>query len=272
SSDLDKYKAKDLTCPDGKGVAHVAGVAQQTSTTGKFYTFKQLAEKGKDLKPLKKVFGNFILEGSTTLFPSERGIGKSMLAMELAIAISSGYKKFVGEELEINGNVLYVNLELGENTLSRRLTELYRGVSQKSEFQTHCLTSNSGLSELREQIQQYCAEYHPVLIIIDNLRTAFNGKDNEKNKEMTSMILDIKKLKEEANTSVLIIHHTKKGTGNQLTNSDMQSGAGALSDLVDADFFLRKSGRDKNLRLLKRVKARECEEQEGAKLIRLNPE
>src|SRR5690606_10885652 len=156
SSDLDKYKAKDLTCPDGKGVAHVAGVAQQTSTTGKFYTFKQLAEEGKDLKPLKKIFGNFILEGSTTLFPSERGVGKTMLAMELAIAISSGFRQFLGEELEVHGNVLYINLELGKHSLSRRLAELYKNVDQKTEFSAHCITSNSGLSEIKDEIEEYC--------------------------------------------------------------------------------------------------------------------
>ena len=49
-------------------------------------------------------------------------------------------------------------------------------------------------------------------------------------------------------------------------------GAGAITDLVDADFFLRKSKIDKNYRLLKRIKSRECEEQDGAKLIRMNPE
>ncbi len=57
-----------------------------------------------------------------------------------------------------------------------------------------------------------------------------------------------------------------------LTHSDLQSGAGAISDLFDADFFLRRSGQDKDLRLLIRKKSRFCEEADGAKLIKLDLE
>ena len=56
------------------------------------------------------------------------------------------------------------------------------------------------------------------------------------------------------------------------TRCDLQSGAGAISDLVDGDFFLRKSSQSTDLRLLRRAKSRNCEEQEGAKLLRFNQE
>jgi len=249
----------------------VADVAQHVKFN-RVKSFKELAENGKTLEPLKKIFGNYILEKSTTLFPSERGVGKSLLAMQIAIAISSGKNEFLGEEIQVNGNVLYVNLELGEHTTSKRLEKLYNTVMEDSIFNAHCLTSNSGLLKIMDDILRYCEEFKPVLLIIDNLRCAFVGADNEKNKEMTVAITELNKLKTEVNAAILLVHHTKKGTSNQLAHSDMQSGAGALTDLVDADFFLRKSSKDKNLRLLKRVKARESEEQEGAKLIQLNPE
>lgn len=251
--------------------ACVAAVAQQRNATlERFRSFKQLAEEGKHLKPLKKLFGNFILEKSTTLFPSERGVGKSFLAMQIAIKIAEGAKEYLGEEIEIQGNVLYVNLELGDHTIKKRMEKLLMDNESNSEFSAYSFDERSGFFESIELIREFCQAKKPVLIIIDNLRTAFVGADNEKNKVMTSVISEINKLKDEFNCSFLIVHHTKKGTGNQLTNSDMQSGAGSLSDLVDADFFLRKSGIDKNYRILKRIKARECEEQEGAKLISLN--
>lgn len=250
----------------------VADVAQHHPISKRIKAFRDLAEQGKYLEPLKKVFGNYILEKSTTLFPSERGVGKSFLAMQLAIAISSGKKEFLGEEIELNGNVLYINLELGEHTLMKRLETLYSSTKEEDTYNADCLTSNSGIVPIMGDIEAYCAEFKPVLVIIDNLRTAFTGSDNERNKEMTEAMTKLNKFKSDYELSILIIHHLKKGTSNQLTNSDMQSGAGALSDLVDADFFLRKSSVDKNLRILKRIKARECEEQEGAKLIRLNSE
>jgi predicted ATP-dependent serine protease len=250
----------------------VADVAQHFKTSNKIKSFRRLANEGKDLEPLKKIFGNYILQKSTTLFPSERGVGKSFLAMQLSIAVSSGKKEFLGEEIELNGNVLYINLELGEHTLKKRLERLYSSIEDDMTYNADCLTSNTGIVPIMKDIEAYCIEFKPVLVIIDNLRTAFTGSDNERNKEMTEAMTKLNKFKSEYELSLLIIHHLKKGTSNQLTNSDMQSGAGALSDLVDADFFLRKSSVDKDLRILKRCKSRECEEQEGAKLIMLNPE
>ncbi|WP_315823695.1 helix-turn-helix domain-containing protein [Paraflavitalea speifideaquila] len=52
----------------------------------------------------------------------------------------------------------------------------------------------------------------------------------------------------------------------------MQSGAGALTDLADGDFLLGKSSQNINYRLLKRLKSRNCEEQEDAKLLFMNPD
>ncbi|TZF85808.1 AAA family ATPase (plasmid) [Pedobacter sp. BS3] len=258
----------------------VAEVAQQPNATvngkvlrGSLKTFRELADEGKNLKPLKKIFGNYILEKNTVLFPSERGVGKSLLAMQLALVVANGDTEFLGEPIELHGNVLYVNLELGESVLARRMATLTKNIESKSTtFNALALTSREGLKAIIDDIKKECEAYSPVLIIIDNLRTAFSGADNEKNKEMTSAISMINKLKDEVGAAFLIVHHTKKGTHNQLTNSDMQSGAGALTDLVDADFFLRRSNKGRNLRILKRIKSRECEEQDGAKLITLNPE
>src|SRR5690606_10236043 len=61
--DSDRYIKANCTYDNVADVSCAASVAQRTSATGEFYTFQQLAEKGKDLKPLKKIFGNFILEG-----------------------------------------------------------------------------------------------------------------------------------------------------------------------------------------------------------------
>lgn len=258
------------TKPGKMNVASVASVAQPKYATIK--AFYDLAQEGKLLKPKRKLFGNYILENSTTLFPSERGIGKSFLVMQLAICIARGDSGYLGEEIELNGNVLYINLELDNDTVATRMKDLLADEEWQSKYNPHCLTSRQGLKIIYNDILEYCSKNEPVLIIIDNLRTAFSGTDNEKNSQMTEMITLINSLKDQTKTAITIVHHTKKGTSNQITHSDMQSGAGALTDLVDADFFLRRSYVDKDLRILKRVKARNCEEQDGAKLIALNTE
>lgn len=268
-NDFNKFPLNDLK----ENVANVAPVVQQKNATiSKIKTFQQLAEEGKYLKPLRQIFGNYILEKSTTLFPSERGVGKSFLVMQLAIKIASGAQEFLDEPIQLNGNVLYLNHELGEHSTTKRMQKLLENENSKGDFEAFCFTSRSGLFSVIDEIREFCIQNHPVLIIIDNLRTALEGMDNENNKTMSTVTTEINKLKDEFNCAILIVHHTKKGNNNQLTNSDMQSGAGALTDLVDADFFLRKSGVDKSYRILKRVKSRECEEQDGAKLITMNPD
>ena len=54
--------------------------------------FDDLAGLGKNLPEPKKIFGNYILENSLTLFPSERGSGEN-LPHDTSLFISSFYRQ-----------------------------------------------------------------------------------------------------------------------------------------------------------------------------------
>jgi len=66
--------------------------------------------------------------------------------------------------------------------------------------------------------------------------------------------------------SFLIVAHTKKGTRYDSTQSDLVSGSGSISDVADADFFLRRT-KIANEKILKRDKSRVTEATDKAKLI-----
>lgn len=237
-------------------------------------TFRELAKEGENLPDLKQLFGNHILEGTTVLLPSERGIGKTMLGLQLAIAIAEGHDKFLGEPVQVHGNTLYLNMELGERVIQKRLSKLMENVKVKEQnpYNAICMTERKSLDQIFPKLEQTIADYKPVVVFIDNLRTAFSDIDIEKNKEITKYLMALNELRDKYKFSLVLIHHTKKGTSYHLTNSDMQSGAGAISDLIDGDLFMRRSQQDSQFRILKRLKSRNCEDQEGATLIRLNPE
>ncbi|TRT87758.1 MAG: hypothetical protein EWV82_03735 [Microcystis aeruginosa Ma_AC_P_19900807_S299] len=236
-------------------------------------SFAELAAIGKSQPSLKRIWGDYIFENSLILFPSERGIGKTFFILELAIAVTSGYDSFCGEPIEKHGNTLYINLELSELLLSKRLTKLFENVQIKtSNFNAQCLTINGNFYKRLKKIENEIKKLKPVLVIIDNLRAASNHLDNEKNKAVVGFISELKELINTYNCSIILVHHTKKGTQNQRLNSDMQSGAGALTDLVDGDFFLSRSSKDINYRLLKRLKSRNSAEQEYPKLLFFNPD
>lgn len=233
-------------------------------------SFAQLAEEGKLTEELKKIFGNYVLERTTVLLTAERGLGKTFLAMEMCIAVARGDKSFCGEPIELHGNTLFINMELGETVLAKRMSKLYNG-SGENEFTATAITCRYDLDTIEEELVSYIKEHKPVLIVVDNLRSAFSNKNNESNQEMTKTIMRLNDLRDQFGFALVLVHHTKKGTSDQLTSSDLQSGAGAISDMIDADFFLRRSKLDPNCRLLRRIKSRHCEEQHSAKLIQLDP-
>jgi hypothetical protein len=250
---------------------------KRPTTHGKTLTarsFDSLAKEGENLPELKKLFGSHILEGNMVLFPSERGVGKTFLGLEICMAVAAEYKAFLGEPIELHGNTLFINMELGESMIMRRINKLHNSlqIPENPKYTAYCLTDQFDLLERLPEIEALILKHNPVLVIVDNLRTALHRSNNEKNSEMTGAIMKLSELRKKHGFALVLVHHIKKGAGTQRTSSDLQSGAGAISDLVDGDFFLRKSSQSKELRLLKRAKSRNCEEQEGSKLLRLNPD
>lgn len=236
-------------------------------------TFDSLAVRGNFLKPIKKLWGCFVLEGSLILFPADRGIGKTFLMLELALAVAHEAPSFCGEIIELHGNTIYINLELAEEQISRRIYNLQKHLPGRgNRFKAYCLTILSNFEKQLSNVEKIIKEKEAVLIIIDNMRAASSHIDNEKNKAVVGFVQRLKEILANQKCAIIVVHHTKKGTQFQRLSSDMQSGAGALTDLVDGDFFLARSTQNKNYRLLKRLKSRSCEEQEDAKLLFFNPQ
>ncbi len=232
----------------------------------------ELALEGKHLPELRQVLGNYIPEGAAVLFPSERGVGKTFFLMQICLAVSKGHKNFLGEPISLNGNTLYLDFELGERAFKRRLAKLYTPDGTPSPHRMLVVNARGSLTRWMDEFSKLLEQYKPVLVVVDNLRTAFRETDNEKNSAMTGVISSLMDLKNHKGFALVVAHHLKKNSFASVTHSDLQSGAGAITDLFDADFFLRRSSQDKSYRLLIRKKSRFCEEAEGAKLIRLDPD
>jgi len=236
---------------------------------------EDLAIKGRTLSPLKRLLGNYILENSAVIFAAERGTGKTLLGLQACIAISSEWPSLWNEPIEYHGNTLFINCELSEDTIARRLARLFEAPPKKINFSTYrsyVYTTKKGLEEEAQAIIEMSKIYKPVLIVLDNFRVAFLNSDTNNGKEVAKAMHLILTLRDMLDTTIIITDHTRKHTRNLLTDSDLQSGSGVKSDLTDSDMFLRKSKQDIQYRIFKRSKSRHCEETDGAKLIRLNPE
>jgi len=238
-----------------------------------FDKMNELAAYGKSLQPLRQVFGKYIFEKSLIHFPSERGTGKTFFMMQLCLCVANEIKSFCNEVIELHGNTLYINCELSRDLMARRLAKLYERppvTLNSSKFESYIYTTRHSFANDRTYIVEKINALKPVLVVLDNWKTAYQDIDNNKNKDATKAVLDLLNLKDKYGFALVVTDHTRKGSKLQLSDSDLQSGSGAKSDLADQDFFLRKSSQDPAYRIIKRSKSRICEDASHAKLLRLD--
>jgi hypothetical protein len=238
-----------------------------------FDKMDELANYGKSLKPLRRIFGKYVFEKSLIHFPSERGTGKTFFMMQLCLCVANEIRSFCNEEIELHGNTLYINCELSRDLMARRLAKLYNEPPVKlgnKKFESYIYTTRHSFANDRTYIVEKINQLKPVLVVLDNWKTAYQDIDNNKNKDATKAVLDLLNLKDKYGFALVVTDHTRKGSKLQLSDSDLQSGSGAKSDLADQDFFLRKSSQNPAFRILKRSKSRICEDATHAKLLKMN--
>lgn len=234
------------------------------------YKSQDLALAGTGLEPLKRLFGNYIFEGSHIILGAERGSGKSFLATQICLKIAAEERRFLDEPIERFGNCLYLDYELGERLNKERLMSLYASMGKSpSNYEVYYTFPKGDLSEHLPWIERKIIELNPVLMVIDNLKTAFRGSDLQKNSDTISVMSELNDMVKRNDCALLSIAHTRKHAGREATSSDLISGAGSIPDLADGDFFLRKTGQAQK-RILKRSKSRLCAETDLAKIIRMN--
>jgi hypothetical protein len=192
--------------------------------------------------------------------------------IQVCLAVASTENKFLGELIQIHGNALFVNCELGTALVARRLSKL-RTNSPFTNSGLHgafMYTTRQNYSVSKHEIEKKVIELKPILVVIDNWKTAFSDVNGNNNQDTAKAIVELLNLKDKYSFALVIVDHTKKGTSGLASHSDLQSGAGSKSDLVDQDFLLRKSSKNSSFRLLKRTKSRMVEEQKHPKLIKFN--
>lgn len=239
------------------------------------YTLGYLIEEGHKLPELKRIWGNYIFEKSIIHFPSFRGSGKSLLMLQLCIAISSNMKNYLGEIIEMNGATVYLDFEMPDFFIKKRSAKLNSDppfkIGKYAEDVFVFSTKQSFENEF-DNIIKLIHQVSPTLVVIDNLRTALKNANTCSSIDMANFFSLIGGIREKYNCAFVIVDHLRKGTKNLKSDSDLQSGSGSKTDLSDGDFMIRHSCQDKSLRLLKRLKSRMFEESDDCKLIRLNPE
>lgn len=165
-------------------------------------------------------------------------IGKSWLALNIAVAVASGGVALGQIKVE-KGNVLYLALEDSPRRLKSRLTSVLQGGAAPEEL--HFYTEfprldQGGLQTLEEAVTGHQAK----LIIVDTLgKVRPPGRKNaDLYQQDYGTISSLKTVADRNHAALLLVHHLNKGT--HLDPLDTISGTTGLSGAADTIWVLKK--------------------------------
>lgn len=176
---------------------------------------------------------------------SAGGIGKSMLALELAVAVASPLKEanLLGIDIPKHGRVLYLSGEDDIEEFQNRMHSIHKilELSGKGDEIVAHLEQNLEIVDLEDSPRDFL-EYTVFekfnawakgarLVIIDTL-SMFHSGDENSNTEMSKLVSRFKLLAKRNGCCVLYLHHTSKGMAKDNRQDEQQSTRGA-SALVD---------------------------------------
>lgn len=202
------------------------------------------------LPPAVKLFGNLFIEGELCILAGDNGAGKSILAMLIAEAISSGKKDLLGLIIESGfTKVLFYDLELSDRQFQSRVNgHIFHPNFLFAQYAGETLS----FTEINQTVEATGAK----VLIIDNL-TALSEKNTIDPDAALKVIRGLNSIKRELSVSILVIAHTPKiPPGTDLTTNQI-SGSKKLTDLCDSAFFLGKSNQGQHIRYIKQVKTRQ---------------
>ena len=199
---------------------------------------KSLSEK--NFPPLEWLVENFITAGLILLVGSPK-VGKSFLALQLAIHIASG--KDVFNLKTQKSSVLYLSLEDSHRRLKGRLKMLnIDEYPDNLEFVTD-LPDEMNPNQLVPMLEQYLDEQSASgvvgCIFIDTLQRARRDAGNDSYAADTEFMAPFQKLAMQRDVSIVMLHHTRKSE-----DSDpflMISGSQGLMGVADTSMVIMSS-------------------------------
>ena len=211
----------------------------------RFYCASSLS--GKAVKPREWLVHGLIPQKTVTLFSGDGGTGKSLLALQLAVSVTTG-RGWIGKPTS-EGSVIYMSAEDDDDELHRRLDDIcrsegrtyedLRGLTLRSlagEDALLAIDSQVALmqSELFRELDMRAADEAPALIVIDTLADVYPANENDRAK-VRQFIGILRGLALKRDCAVLLLGHPSL-TG--IGNGTGTSGSTAWNNSVRSRLYL----------------------------------
>ena len=195
------------------------------------------------LEPTKFCIDTLLPQGITILGGAPK-IGKSWWVLDLCVRIAKGENLWNMQTSK--GTTLYLCLEDTLRRVQERLSLITDDIPSNAFFATSAHTLAEGLCD---EIRTFVKE-HPdtVFVAIDTFQIVRNGGMESSYGNDYEEIRLMKKLADELNISLLLVHHLRKQGDSDPLNK--LSGTTGIVGAVDSVFVLDKSKRNENLATL----------------------
>lgn len=210
--------------------------------------------------PISYVVPDLIPEGLSLLVGRPK-IGKSWMALDIALAVASGGTCLGGREVE-QGDVLYCACEDSKRRLQSRTTKLIGATGAAWPRSLHLTTGwrrldKGGVSDIAEWIKQADS---PRLVFLDTLASVKPIRVNGSNsyQDDYGALEDLHRLANDIGIGVGLLHHQRKNEADDPL--DTISGTLGLAGCVDTAIILAGSSQGMTLY----VRGRDIEEAEHA--------
>lgn len=188
----------------------------------KYHTFQQMDEA----PPVTFLIKGFLTEDAVTGLAAPVAQRKSLIALNIVHALLTGERLFDHfEVVKQPERVLYLCPEMGLQSFSERIREigLMSYVGHKLFCRTMASEGHITLAELTAE------ELHGAVVVLDTAIRFLEGDENS-SVDMRAFAASVFRLISEGALSVVLLHHSHKGTkeSNELTLENSMRGSGEL--------------------------------------------
>ena len=229
-------------------------------------TANDVIETAKNRPIPKMLFSEFWFEGELCILFASSNVGKSILAVQISDAISSGRPMYGFTVAAQPQPVLYFDFELSDVQFAHRYSEnppnyfVWDNHFLRGEMNPDAsIPKNASEYEayFMQSLEAKIAHTGAKVIVVDNLTFLRNGTETAK--DALPLMKVLKALKAKYNLSILALAHTPKRNALQpITMNDLQ-GSSMLINFCDSAFAIGANATDKSRRYLKQIKSRNTE-------------
>ena len=218
------------------------------------------------LPPIAWEVEPLIAQGDRALVYGRSGSLKSWLLLHLGLHLAAGSPWFGKFDIAQPRRVLYINEEMHERTLRRRIKRLGLGAGFEGlSLPFHAVSrvgvkfDGQGAEDLLRALE--ASAFDPEVVIVEALRRVLVGNENEA-KDVSAFWRNVEPLRE-AGKTLLVSHHMRKGGSRaKVDGFVLASGSTDLLAGVDTAFAVRRDTA-RNAVKIEPVKSCEVEEPEA---------